>query len=212
VTDRVVVVTGATGATGRAVCARLQRDGVRVAAVGRDANRLAEVDASSRHAHDVTQLAGALALADEVRRAHGRVDGLVHLVGGWRGGSEPDDWDWLEPRLLTSLRFAALAFRDDLSAAEAGRLVMISSTTVAAPTWSNANYATLKSAAETWMSALASGWRKGGTAAAVTFVVKSLGDDATPVDAVAEAIAEVWDRPAAHVNGSRISLLPSTED
>ena len=210
-TDRVVVVTGATGAAGRAVCARLQRDGFTVAAVGRDAERLAEVTAASRHVHDVTSFAGARRLADEVRQEHGSVDGLVHLVGGWRSGADPDDWDWLEPRLLASLRFATLAFSDDLSAADAGRLVIIGSTSAAAPTWSNANYATLKAAAETWVSAVASGWRKAGTAAAVTFVVKSLGDDATPVAAVAEAIAGVWDRPAGHINGSRISLLPPGE-
>jgi NAD(P)-dependent dehydrogenase (short-subunit alcohol dehydrogenase family) len=211
VTDRVVVVTGATGAAGRAVCARLHRDGFRVAAVGRDAERLAGVDAASRHVQDVADLAGAHRLAEEVRREHGRVDGLVHLVGGWRAGSDPEDWDWLEERLLTSLRFATVAFHDDLSAADAGRLVIIGSTAVAAPTWSNANYATLKSAAESWVSAVASGWRKAGTAAAVTFVVKALGDDATPVNAVAEAVAGVWDRPAAHINGSRISLLAPSE-
>jgi 3-oxoacyl-[acyl-carrier protein] reductase len=209
VTDRVVVVTGATGAAGRAVCARLKRDGVTVAAVGRDAERLAEVPAASRHAHDLTDLDEARRLAEDVRREHGRIDGLVHLVGGWRGGSAPDDWDRLEPQLLTSLRFATLAFHDDLSAAEAGRLVIIGSTSVAAPTWSNANYATLKAAAETWVSAVASGWRKAGKTAAVTFVVKSLGDGGTPLDVVADAVAGVWDRPAAHINGSRISLIPS---
>jgi 3-oxoacyl-[acyl-carrier protein] reductase len=209
VTDRVVVVAGATGGAGRAVCARLERDGVTVAAVGRDAERLTEVAAASRHIHDLTDLDEARRLADDVRREHGRVDGLVHLVGGWRAGSAPDDWDRLEPQLLTSLRFATLAFHDDLSASEAGRLAIIGSTSVAAPTWSNANYATLKAAAETWVSAVASGWRKAGRAAAVTFVVKSLGDGGTPVDAVAEAVSGLWDRPAAHINGSRISLRPA---
>jgi NAD(P)-dependent dehydrogenase (short-subunit alcohol dehydrogenase family) len=212
VTDRVVVVTGATGAAGRAVCARLQRDGFAVAAVGRDAARLADVPAAGHHVADLTDLEDARRVADEVRREHGRVDGLVHLVGGWRGGSDPADWGWLEPRLLTSLRYATLAFADDLAAADAGRLVMLSSTSATAPTWSNANYAVLKSAAETWVSAIASGWHKAGRAAAVTFVVRSLGDDATPVDAVAEAVAGVWDRPAAEINGSRISLLPPPTD
>jgi 3-oxoacyl-[acyl-carrier protein] reductase len=209
VTDRVVVVTGATGAAGRVVCARLHREGVTVAAVGRDGTRLAEVDAATRHVHDLTDPAAAAALAEDVRREHGRVDGVVHLVGGWRGGANADDWEWLEPRLLTSLRSVTLAFRDDLSAAEAGRLVIIGSTSSAAPTWSNANYATLKAAAEAWMSAVSSGWRKGGTAAAVTIVVTSLGGEGTPLDMVADAITDLWDQPAAHLNGSRIPLLPA---
>jgi 3-oxoacyl-[acyl-carrier protein] reductase len=212
VTDRVVVVTGATGSAGSAVCDRLVRGGFRVAAVGRNAARLAPIPATSRHVCDVTDLDDVRMLADAVRSQHGRVDGLVHLVGGWRGGAAPEDWDWLEPRLLTSLRNATLAFRDDLAASGAGRLVIIGSSSVSSPTWSNANYATLKAAAEAWMSAVASGWRKGGTAAAVTFVVKALDDDATPVDVVAEAVAGVWDRPASHINGSRVSLLPPTAD
>ncbi len=207
-TDRVVVVTGATGAAGRAVCERLVRDGFRVAAVGRDADRLAEVAATSRHARDLTVLDEARRLADEVRVEHGLVDGVVHLVGGWRAGSDPEGWDWLEPRLLTSLRNATLAFHDDLSSSEAGRLVIIGSTSVSSPTWSNANYATLKAAAETWVAAVASGWRKGGTAAAVTFVVSLLGDDGTPVADVATAVAEVWDQPAGDLNGMQISLVP----
>jgi NAD(P)-dependent dehydrogenase (short-subunit alcohol dehydrogenase family) len=208
VTDRVVVVTGATGGAGRAVCVRLQRDGFLVAAVGRDAERLAEVAANSRHVHDVGDLAAARALADAVRADHGRIDGVVHLVGGWRGGAEPDDWDWLEPRLLDSLRNVTLAFRDDLTAADAGRFVIIGSASAASPTWTNANYATLKAAGEGWMSALASGWRKAGTAAAVTLVVTSLGGDGTPLDTVADVIADLWDQPAAQLNGSRIPLPP----
>lgn len=208
-TDRVIVVTGATGAPGRAVCARLVGDGATVVAVGRDAGRLEQVAAATRHVRDVSDLDEARELAEDVRSEHGRVDGLVHLVGGWRGGSAPEDWDWLEPRVLTSLRFTTLAFRDDLTAAEAGRLVMIGSTIVDAPTWGNANYSALKAAAETWMEALAAGWRKGGTAAAVTFVVRSLSDEDTPVDAVADAVAGLWDLPAGDINGSRIPLLPA---
>jgi NAD(P)-dependent dehydrogenase (short-subunit alcohol dehydrogenase family) len=161
---------------------------------------------------DLTDLDAARALAEDVREQHGRVDGLVHLIGGWRPGSAPDDWDWLEPLLVTTLRNATLAFHDDLSSSDAGRLVLIGSTSVSSPTWSNANYATLKAAAETWVSSVAAGWRKGGTAAAVTFVVKSLDEESTPVDAVAEAVAGLWERPAAHVNGSRISLMPPPVD
>ncbi|MFC0680430.1 SDR family oxidoreductase [Lysobacter korlensis] len=210
-TDRVVVVTGATGSAGRAVCERLEREGFTVAAVGRDATRLDGVAAASRHVCDLTDLEAVGALRVAVRGEHGHVDGLVHLVGGWRGGSDPEGWDWLEPQLVTSLRYATLAFHDDLAASDAGRLAMVGSISASSPTWGNANYSALKAAAEAWVAAVASGWRRGGTAAAVTFVVKSLGDDATPVDAVAEAVARLWDRPAAEINGSRIPLLP-TED
>lgn len=206
------MVPGATGPAGRAVCARLERDGFSVVAVGRDRERLEQVAAVSRHVCDLTDLAAARDLAAAVREQHGHIDGLVHLVGGWRAGSEPADWNWLEARLVTTLRHATLAFHDDLSSSDAGRLVLIGSASVSSPTWGNANYATLKAAAETWVSAVAAGWRKGGTAAAVTFVVKSLDEESTPVDSVAEAVAGLWERPATHVNGSRISLMPPPVD
>jgi 3-oxoacyl-[acyl-carrier protein] reductase len=202
----VVVVTGATGEAGRAVCAELVRKEMTVVAVGSDANRLETVDASSRLVCDLTDADAVRELAIRVRAEVGPADGLVHLVGGWRGGHEADDWDWLEPRVLTTLRLATLAFHDDLTASPHGRLVTVGSTSAAKPTWGGANYATLKTAADAWVSAVASGWRKAGTAAAVTLVVASLGDGGTPVERVATRVATLWSEDSAVVNGARIDL------
>jgi NADP-dependent 3-hydroxy acid dehydrogenase YdfG len=212
----IIVVTGATGESGRAVCAALREAGNVVVAVGSDAGRLETVDASERYVCDLTDAAATGDLAAIVREDVGRVDGLVHLVGGWRGGHETDDWEWLEPRLLTSLRLSTLAFHDDLTASAAGRLVVVGSTSAAKPTWSGANYATLKTAADAWVGAVASGWRKAGIAAAVTFVVTSLtthssdanpsGGDGTPVADLAAAIVPLWTMDAAALNGRHIDL------
>ena len=51
----------------------------------------------------------------------GRVDGLVHLVGGWRGGQplheEPlADWDLLHPLLIRTVQLTTRAFHDQLAA------------------------------------------------------------------------------------------------
>jgi 3-oxoacyl-[acyl-carrier protein] reductase len=197
-----IVVTGATGETGRAVCAVLLAAGNIVIAVGSDAGRLESVEASARHVCDLTDAAATADLGASV----GSVDGLVHLVGGWSSGHDDDGWNELEPRLVTSLRLATLAFHDALTASSAGRLVVIGSASAAKPTWSGANYAVLKAAADAWMSAVASGWRKAGTAAAITLVVKSIGGDGTPVDNLVNAILPLWDEPAADLNGARLDL------
>jgi 3-oxoacyl-[acyl-carrier protein] reductase len=201
-----IVVTGASGDAGRAVCTSLLAAGNTVVAVGSDAGRLESVDASFRYVCDLTDATATADLATRVHAEAGSVDGLVHLVGGWRAGHEPEDWDWLEPRLLTSLRLTTLAFHDDLTASPAGRLVTIGSTSAAKPTWGGANYATLKTAADAWVAAVASGWRKAGIAAAVTLVVTSLGDGGTPVEKLAARVAALWDESAASLNGARLDL------
>lgn len=202
----VVVVTGATGDAGRAVTAALGAAGHTVVAVGSDAGRLESVDAAFRFTCDLTDVAATRSLAARVRSEVGAADGLVHLVGGWRAGHEADDWDWLEPRILTTLRFATLAFHDDLTASSAGRLVTIGSTSAAKPTWSGANYSTLKTAADSWVSGVASGWRKAGTAAAVTLLVTSIGGEGTPPGTVAARIATMWGEDAETLNGAHLDL------
>jgi 3-oxoacyl-[acyl-carrier protein] reductase len=201
-----VVVTGATGDAGRAVSAALRASGHTVIAVGSDAGRLESVDSSYRFVANLTDATATMKLAERVHAEAGPVDGLVHLVGGWRGGHEADDWDWLEPRILTSLRLATLAFHDDLTASPAGRLVTVGSTSAAKPTWGGANYATLKTAADAWVAAVASGWRKAGTAAAVTLVVTSIGGEGTPPDAVASRIGTMWNERANTLNGAHLDL------
>jgi 3-oxoacyl-[acyl-carrier protein] reductase len=201
-----VVVTGATGDAGRAICTNLTAAGMTVAAVGSDLGRLETVTASVRLVCDLTDAAASRDLATRVRDEVGPVDGLVHLVGGWRAGHEAEDWDWLEPRLLTTLRLTTLAFHDDLTAAPAGRLVTIGSTSAAKPTWGGANYATLKTAADAWVASIASGWRKAGTAAAVTLLVSSIGGDGTSADTLAARVVTLWDEGADILNGAHLDL------
>jgi 3-oxoacyl-[acyl-carrier protein] reductase len=211
---RVVLVAGATSATGRAVVGALRSAGATVVAVGSDAGRLAAVGADVSLVCDLADPAAVAALVGDVHATAGPIDGLVHLVGGWRGGHADADWQWLQERVVTTLRTTSIAFRDDLVASTAGRLAIVSSTAVDAPAWGNANYAATKAAAEAWVSALASGWAKGGTAAAVTYVVRALGpaDGDTPPEVLAARIAELWDTPAASLNGARISLVDTSAD
>ena len=201
--DRIVVIAGASGESGRAVASALTGAGATVVAVGSSLGRLADVAASARFECDLAQPSAVDAVASRIRDEVGAVDGLIHLVGGWRSGQSDEGFEWLERRILTTLRNTTRAFEAELAASPSGRLGIVSSTSVDRPAWSNANYVTLKAASETWVGAIASRWAKGGTAAAVTFAVRSLGDGGTPVEVLAEHCAELWDAPASELNGSR---------
>ncbi|HEV7950392.1 MAG TPA: SDR family oxidoreductase [Glaciihabitans sp.] len=207
---RRVVVVGASSPAGLATCTSLRAAGMRVVAVGSNSNRLADVSADNHYVCDVSDATAVTALAEQIRREVGAPDGLIHLVGGWRAGQDDESWEFLNRQLITTLRNTSRAFHADLSASPAGRLAIISSTSVDRPTWSNANYATAKAAAETWVAAIASGWKKAGTAAAVTLVVRAIGtaDGYTTPETIAERITLLWTTPAVDINGKRIPLTP----
>lgn len=238
----VVAVAGAGGPAGRAALLRLAEAGATVVAADADAQRLAEAVDAARYAHggatvtgdtvDLLDLAATRDWADRTEKEFGRIDGLVHLVGGWRGSSRftetaPSDWALLEKLLIRTLQNTSLAFHDSLLRSDRGRLVLISAAGAGKPTAGNAAYAAAKAAAEAWTLAVADSFRKAGGedgpgAAAAILVVKALVHDAmraerpnakfagfTDVTELADAIAGVWDRPAEELNGQRLWLTPA---
>ena len=205
---RIIIVTGATGALGRLVCELLDERGAIVIAVSTDAPGLESVAGTSHFACDLSDESAVRELASIVHGQYGRVDGLLHLVGGWRPGSSTDEFAWLEARILTTLRVCTLAFADELASSTAGRLAIVSSTAVDTPSWNSANYSTLKAASEVWVRAVAERWSRGHTAAAVSFAVRAIGDfeGSTSPYLLAEQLAALWNAPAHKINGARISL------
>ncbi|MFJ9681963.1 SDR family NAD(P)-dependent oxidoreductase [Streptomyces sp. NPDC101194] len=237
----VVAVAGAAGPAGRAALLRLAEAGATVVASDADATRLAEAVDAARYAHggatvtgdtvDLLDLGATRDWADKTEKEFGRIDGLVHLVGGWRGSStfgETDlaDWNLLEKLLIRTVQHTSLAFQEGLQRSDRGRYVLISAAGASKPTAGNAAYAASKAAAEAWTLALADAFRKAGgdegprTAAAI-LVIKALVHDAmraerphakfagfTDVKDLADAIVGVWDRPAPEVNGKRLWLTP----
>lgn len=206
--NRLVLVAGASSDSGRAVATALTDGGARVLAVGSSLRRLAETPAVSRYECDLSSWSRVTGLAERIHAEYGPIDGVVHLVGGWRAGRADDDWSWLQSRIVETFRNTSRAFYEDIAASTAGRLVMVSSTSVEKPGWGGANYAASKAAAEAWADSAAAGFAKGGSAASVILVVRSLGhgEDSTSVETLASRVATLWDEPASDLNGARLRL------
>ncbi len=78
----IVLITGAGGGIGSALARRLHAQGCRVAAVGRDAGRLADVEAAVRIAADTTSPEGAALALAACQEALGAAPTLLaHCVG-----------------------------------------------------------------------------------------------------------------------------------
>ncbi|MFC7849394.1 SDR family NAD(P)-dependent oxidoreductase [Arthrobacter sp. NPDC057388] len=234
---RTVVVAGSTSAAGVAVVRTLSQAGARVAAVDILADRVQELSGAHENVTgyvcNLADLQAVEDLAATVRQDLGSVDGLIHLVGGWRGGEgikgqADHDWDFLHTSVLTTLRNTSRAFYDDLAASPAGRLAIVSAQSASSPTADGAAYAAVKSAAEAWTLAVANGFRQlqGGNetpsaqqSAALVFVVKALVDDRmraaqperkfpgfTDVSVLADAVERIFHLEAGQINGQRLSL------
>lgn len=223
-----VVVAGASSPSGVAMARGLTGLGATVIAVGSNADRLqgalGDLDGVEKRVCDLTDAAAVTALAGALEAEKGGVDGLIHLVGGWRGAKgittqSDEDYSFLHDSVFRTLFNTSRAFYDQLSRSPRGRLAAVSATAVDTPTAGSASYAAVKASVETWLRAVADGFtRDGSQAAAVPLVVKALLDDAmrgaqperrfpgyTHVDDLARAAAALFAAPAAEVNGQRMT-------
>src|SRR6476659_9905088 len=149
---RTVAIAGVGGGLGPVVAERLAAAGALVAGTDRHADNLEEVGAGldpERWDGRVVDL-----LDEEATREwcgalverFGRVDGLLHLVGGWRGGTPLheaplSDWDLLHDLLIMTVQHTTRAFHDQLAASPNGRFVLVSAKQAQHPSNSNAAYA-----------------------------------------------------------------------
>ncbi len=209
----IILVAGAAGPAGQAVVRRFTGKGHTVIGVDRSG-------ADGTLPVDLLDAEAVRRLAADVEAEHGRVDGIVHLVGGWRGSktfaeTRLEDWDLLHDLLIRTLQYVTLAFEPLLKASERGRFAIVSAKAAEHPTQGNAAYATAKAASEAWTLAFADAL-EGTNSTANILVVKALVNQAmreanperdfpgfTDVDDLAEAIEGLWDSDA---NGTRIDL------
>jgi NAD(P)-dependent dehydrogenase (short-subunit alcohol dehydrogenase family) len=212
---RSIVVTGASGNLGRAVCERLSREGARVVPF-------------VHHKRSAEQRAVELS---EERSVDAAFDGIpaplwaaVNCAGGWKGGSPVRDTstDVFDAMIAMNLRSAFLVSRAALRrfGSDGGRIVNVASATAAALAGlaGSAAYA----AAKAGVIALTKAIAEEGAPTGVRASCVAPGTMRTPenerampgvgsarwvdVEAVAEAIAFLCDPRSSAVNGAVVTL------
>jgi NAD(P)-dependent dehydrogenase (short-subunit alcohol dehydrogenase family) len=229
--DRVAVVTGATGGSGRAVARRLAQAGASLALFSSSEAKLGQLAAEIgvaqerwlTRALDFTDPGAARIAAEATMEKFGRVDMLLHFIGGWVGGKTVIEFganqfeEMLQQHLWTTL-YLSQAFAPLLSANGWGRIVVISSPSAALPASRSAPYAVAKAAQETLILALAQELKHTGVTANIlrvkTIDVEHVREaESTPTNAswtipeeIAEAVVYLCSDEAKVVNGARIPL------
>jgi NAD(P)-dependent dehydrogenase (short-subunit alcohol dehydrogenase family) len=229
--DRVVLVTGASGALGRAAVAAFAKDGCRLGLIGTDAGRLREVAAEAGLTDDrwhpatadVRDVEAVRAAVSEIEGRFGRVDVALHLVGGFVAGApivelDPANLTFMLDQHLWSTLHLARAVVPGMTERGWGRILAVTSFTTATTPARAAIYAVSKSAQETLLRVLAK--EVGGSGVTVNVVaVRQIDVDrarerepspknaawTTPEEIVA-VFRFLASDDAAAVNGARVGL------
>jgi NAD(P)-dependent dehydrogenase (short-subunit alcohol dehydrogenase family) len=228
---RVVVVTGGSGALGRAVTGRFLAEGATVCVpwvVDREREHLEKSVSGDARARlilercDVLDDAAVGRLIAGLVERHRRLDVVVSAVGGFAmGGLVQTDralWDTMLTLNLTSAYVVARAALPHMLTAGSGRIVAVASRAVVPPAGGFIAYTVAKAGVIAFVQALAAETRDGGVT--VNAVLPSTMDTAAnraampgvdpktwvPVDAVADAIAFLAAESSGHVSGSLLAI------
>lgn len=206
--SQVIVITGAVGALGTALCRHLVAHGYSVAGVGlrRHEERLRALERELGAAFAGAPLeeestAGWNAALDVVESRLGSVSGAALVAGGWRGGrpfhEDRDEGTWrvMLDENLESAQRALRALLPRLVAKGSGSVVVVGSRNVERP-WSGAGavaYTVAKSAVVALARAVASEVLDAGVR--VNAVLPSTIDTAKNRGAMPDADASRWVKP-----------------
>jgi NAD(P)-dependent dehydrogenase (short-subunit alcohol dehydrogenase family) len=129
-TERVIIVTGAFGALGRAVVAGARSEGARVIALDNAEEPPEDFDADGVWGGvDLTDVDETDEAVGSIVQAFGRIDALVNVAGGfvWEtvDGNGNASWERMQALNLTTALNAARAALPHLVASGAGRIVNI---------------------------------------------------------------------------------------
>ena len=229
--NRVVLISGATGALGSAVARSFAQTQARLALTGRSAQKLqqlvAEISVPAERVFtapaDVTQSDGVKDLVEGVVAHFGQVDVLLNVAGGWSGGkpvgeTTVEEWDRMLALNLRSAFLLSRAVVPLMLEAGWGRIVHVSSKTAVAPRAKRAAYAVSKMGLITLTEVIAAEVKGAGVTANV--ILPSVIDTAANRAAMPKADPRKWVPPeriaatmrflctdaAASINGARIPI------
>jgi NAD(P)-dependent dehydrogenase (short-subunit alcohol dehydrogenase family) len=230
--ERVVAIAGATGGAGRAAAAAFATAGARLGLIGTDESRLsalaAELGLADDRWHpgvgDLTSAAGARLAVSPIADALGPIDILLHVVGGWTGGTptvevSTDDFDAMLGQHLYSTLHMVQATVPGMLQRGWGRVMAVSSPLASEPGPRGGGYIAAKAAQEALLRTLARDTAGTGVTANLIMVktidIRHERDSApTPKNAswtTPEEIAEVMlflaGDAASTINGARIPLF-----
>lgn len=153
--DRIVFITGAKGGLGAFVTQKFLAEGATVVGASRSISQL-DFPVSNFHAREVdfTNPAEAQNAINVAVAQFGKLDVLVHVLGGFAGGksiAETDDatWNQMQNLNLNSAFYVLRAAIPHLRKSGSGRIIAIGSLTATEPHAGLGAYVTTKSALAT---------------------------------------------------------------
>jgi len=223
VRDRVVLITGATGALGQAASRLFAGAGARLALTARSPEALDGLAGALSLPADVTDAASVDELVGQTMAHLGRIDVLLHIAGGWRGGQTVaetalDDVDFLMALNFKSAFLLCRAVLPHLTAQGWGRIVAVGARTAVQPGRRSGAYAASKAALIALIESIAAEVKGKGVTANV--VLPSTIDTPAnrrampnadfakwvPPEQIAAAMLYLCSDEAAPINGARLPL------
>ena len=221
---RVVVITGATGALGSKTAHAFASRGDSLALLDHNQNRL---DSLVRDLNlpderlfasvvDLRDGAAVHSTTEAVSVKFGRIDALIHLVGGWVGGktlheASAEDMEFMLSQHVWTTFHLFQSIAPKLALNGWGRVMIVSASTVPKPPEKRGIYSAAKAAQENLVLTLSAELKDKGVTANI-IQVKAIDIDSTrkgtvtTPDEIVAAMYYLFSDEAGKVNGARIPL------
>lgn len=208
ITDKIILITGATGGLGTPVTAVLHAAGARVVVSYSSSESLTKLEKKlmvkpgslPAIQADVSRLESVQALVEETLRREGRIDALVNLVGGFAGGvpvvdTSESDWEKMQDLNLTAAFRLCKAVLPEMCSRNFGRIVMVAAQGGLRGTAGLSAYAASKAGLINLIQTVAAECREYGVSANV--LVPGIIDTPANRAAMPEAETSGWIKPEA---------------